>query len=205
MIYLSQIGNVLTHISFFPSFAVLSRNLKTRFSELIVSVQSLIASILYHMCAMFNGIGCPLPLITHQLLDHYSAESLIISRAILFVGFPHIYQKVFIQILFIIGLLYYKIFTDTVWYTVIVIIPSLLIGFPRVRHKLKYRWALPTIVLSASGFVCYFLDDGTRPFLHYLWHIFIGLGDYCFLKMTVLIDKEEGEGDGEKETDESFL
>lgn len=163
---------LLTNLFMLPVWWVALNHVDTLYLELVYSVFTFLASMLYHGCQFAGSSVCVWPMATLKLNDHVYAEGLILVAAVLFVRWPTILMRHVVQITLLLVHVYVKLATDMQGFTVAVTVALVLAGLWRDRRA--YRWPYMTAgaVLVVLGLAMYFAGTGEAYFaVHSGWHV----------------------------------
>lgn len=169
---LSELASILTHFFLLPALVISWRHADYFGLTLFFVVVSLLDSIFMHTCALVGEFSlCLFEFPVLQLMDHISAELLLLVAAILLARFQTLLFRTQTMAFSAWLLMFCKLKLDSVWFLVVLIgcfCPFILYrnrGVPK-RHPWKVAFAL---YMGGLAFFFYFLDFGYEV-AHPIWH-----------------------------------
>lgn len=175
------IANVLSHFFILFALWVTARKMERYFFVFIDFLVVYVVSSNAHMCEMFLGNGCPFESSQLWFMDHISSESAMIFVAVVFVKCKRLEREIALQTILTIGLVFYKLYTDTQYYTGSIALVLFVYGLCVNNYVMEHLSM--GIITSGSAFILFYAEKQNRDIyyeVHPLWHVlaFISLGFY---------------------------
>lgn len=168
---LGQLGPLISHFPFFYLIAILIPRLRCQGVPFVICVTAELFSIIYHNCALFDGLMCLLPLVIHQMMDHVSSEAMAVTTGFVINYFKKIYVRDMTLLFSIVVLIFYKMKTDTVWYTGTVLVILFLTSFRRLAHFREYQFGA---MIGVAAFAVFYTEPAEGNDLqHSFWHLLV--------------------------------
>lgn len=197
--------SVATHFPLYWVIRWLITELRRFYFLLAINVESVIASVTYHLCRLTGGDTCVQHILFLQLVDHSAATMVAVGTVVYF--FPCIeliFNKMwkrdaFLVFMLVLQINYYQL-TDNdlylqIFYGLLLLALAVFAFWQYIRDSYDFSrihrgWISASMGALLVALVMYVSPASTYYTTHPIWHLFVYFAEYAALKASEDVTKK---------------